>query len=1301
MNMLSTRLLLIAIATCCWSAEPEAFHAETRGFGTVDAVLRVFGDSAERRSSTVFTAQDAEHARICASKRLADLTGFGDLAVVEGAGLAGTLVAADGIGAWLLGVRGREFHELYAPTVPDLTRTLAEAGAPALQPVVAHAHPRWLDCFDSAGPGVWVGGGGDNYELPRDFAWLKDHRFTMCTNYPTEGRLVGPGIVDFSTNDWHGAMAAKYGIPYRSLLFPGKPKWAWNRVPLPYVVAAPGTLSYPFPDGQADAIHASYEPNLATDPFTHDFRRRLAERQASDPNFIGGHGSTEVPSAGILELATVAGSPDIARRWREYLRSELRFDLATVSRLHTGDAGRYRTWDDVPVPLPEDFAGWDPARCVDLRGAWEVHADPADQGRKGSWFAGGKGDGWTTAAHNDPLIMMYRDRYNVANDAKVPFWMRKTVAVEGARLASAKYLHISRSAYHGNLPAACDAWLNGRPLKRLSGDGKDSGQCFELGDAVHAGDNLLVLETHGHPLPGYVFIGPEPLAAYPHLSPPLNRRWFDGVNFSAALRMRALEENLQAQRAGDPQRPLKLMALLSMLDLAWPLCERYGAYLHDTGGAAAFWAPMTGGRLSQAHGLPWSCEQGSPPNNVADMQKAITLYVMLGNDAMDLVFGVGHYSKKPEIAAWIDRNVELMHCVGQMRLPRPEIALLRSSRNTRLGFGEPWNWDVGRGELQAVGRNFTYVETTDLTPATLARYKVVMDAGTILMTEADVAGIEAYVRGGGTFIAQHLTGRHAPERADAWPISRLSGVTATNRGEGIGGPLRFGQEQTLWPQLRGKQLNGWGMALDWQGADVTGAPVDLVPGAADVEAVAEWVSPAPGQGKVAIASRRIGAGRVITLGSTFWREVRDAGGVYRPGAGSQEVLDELLTSLGVARDSWTGSRDVWGELWQSKNGVFDLYPVAQMNENADVPAVAVSLRRTTPVAQVTEISALGHPRVATTWKDGRLTLPATTYGRMQTRVFIAPRADRERAGLDWFRAQAGIWRALPAPTAAQRPAAIEPPEDQLPLVDGWKISPDTTSADLAQIAPGWIGEDMAAWKDVRLGAFGTLGVPDDATRRFRTTVALPSSWAARRVTLVFDAEYWFWGLFPQSRLWINGVPAALPQPLRAVPDPCFALDVTVPAGMGTLDFALEIDGSHQEKGKAQVKPSGVTGIFYLQADPRALRSDPLSGPWFAARDFNVLVPAADLPEYAYLQTSFGLPREWPTPRVFLEANGPLGCLVLNGQLIETPAWMRRLDITGLVRRDGTANVLRWSPQMPNYRRLHRDPVPVMRLAWQR
>jgi hypothetical protein len=1278
----------------------ESFKAGTRGFGYVDVSMRIVGEKNDA-SWTLFSAEDAGHAKICASKRLADLLGFGGLQVVADSGLPGTMLELKGAGCWLLGIDGSIFHELYAPDRDALARLVKDCQAASWQPVPGKAYPRWLDCFDHAGPGVWVGGGGDQYVLPSDFEWLRDRKLAMCTLSPTESRLIGPGTFDTTIFDWHTAMAAKYDIPYRVLFFPTSHEWLWNREPLPYVRAEPGrTTTAPWLEYQANTCAGAMEPVPAVDPYVFDLRRRLAERLQYDPNFVGMHSCTEIPNAGVCELASSLNTPGIKQLWHGYLRTELGMDLATVGQLHKGDRTSYRSWEEVEVPRPGDFIGWNPATCLALNGAWQMHEDPERKGEELGWFdpATAPKD-WVEGDGNDPMIQLYAPQRQGDKTKQPDFWMRRAVVVPAGRAQDFAYLHISRDVYHGEQQTPLfGVWINGKRLEPTIAGGNRIGQCFTVGDALKDGDNQMVLNTHGTPIPAHCFLGATPLRNYPAMTEAENRLWFDAVNFDAWLRVGKIESALRASRSADPNRPLKMMATFNLLDMTTPLCERYGAYQHDTGGAGGYWCPMTGAGLARSHGLPWSCEQGSPPNNVADMQSAMTFYLMYGNDAVDLVFAVSHYRDRPEVSAWIDQNLELMRCIGKMSLPTPKIAVLRSTRATRLGFAEPWNWDIARGALQGVGRNFAYVEIPDLLNGIIDQFPVIIDNGTVLMDEADIEGIKRYVRRGGIFVAQHHTGRHSPATGNSWALAKAFGLTVTakymsdeNYHRWPLAKMSFAEGQDLLPSLGGKEIEGSGVAVDYLGKEHTGA-ISIASKADNVRPVATW-----DDGTMAIADVHEGGGRFILLGTPFYTRMKDVAGVWVNDERRGAMLDEFLTALGVPRDSWTGAGEMWAEIWRSKNGVFDLYPVARMTKNGDAAKSAtISLRREAPLAEVVEISALGHPKVKVSAKDGKITFPAVDYGLMQSRVYIAPRADIARSALDWFRAQAQIWRALPPIPEIRKPLAIATPEDLLPLPDGWTMKiegqPD---------------------KVVRLGAFGTLGLPENAKATFAKTLAVPEAWKGRRVDLVFDAEHWFWGILPKGHLLVNGKDAAIKQPIVPEPMPGFSVDITEAAATGSLAIELEVDGTGtgmtnenkpgQEK-RGQPKPNGVTGLFYLQASAPALRTEPLAGPWFLASAFNRLQPVkpGETVKGLYLETRFALPEEWPAKRVFLESPLHLGFLTLNGQVLRTPPWMKRLDVSGLVQRDGRENVLRWIPAarwVAAWNRIYEGTVPELSLAW--
>ena len=1271
----------------------ETFQATTRGFGDVVVTARFFGEGKGETSWTTFEAEDAAHASVCASKRLADLS-FGDLKPAADCNLPGTALERPDTGAWLLGIEGNRFHELFAPSRKALARQAKACGAASWQAVTTNAYPRWLDCFDNAGPGVWVGGGGDQYVLPSDFEWLRDRKLTMCTLSPTESRLVGPGVLDTTVFDWHAAMAATYDLLYRVLFFPASHEWLWNRVPLPYVLPGPGRVTVsPWFEYQCNTGANAVEPVPALDPYVGDLRQRLASHLASDPNHVGMHGCTEIPEAGVDLLSAVANTPGVKQLWHAYLATELGMDLATAGQLHKGDPSRYRSWDDVEVPGPLDFIGWNAAACIDLRGAWQMHADTGRVGVAQAWFDPAKAPAdWVEGDCNDPMILVYTPQRQREKEKQPDFWMRRALDLPAGRAKTLRFLHIARDVYHGNHTPLFGVWLNGVPLKTRSEERGDLDQCFEVGDALRDGVNQLVLNTHGTPVPGYCFLGETAYRRYPAMTEPENRLWFDAVNFDAWLRVGKIEDHLCATRAADPERPLKMMATIDLLDLTTPLAERYGAYQHDTGGAGGYWCPMSGARLARSHGLPWSCEQGGPPHTAADMQAAMTYYLMYGNDAVDLVFGVGHYRDKPDVSAWFDKNLELIRCIGQMHLPTPRIALLRSSRTTRLGFEEPWNWDIARGALQGVGRNFAYVEVPDILNGTIDQFAVVIDCGTVLLADNEIEGLRRYVQRGGIFVAQHHTGRHSPARADTWALAKAWGLSVTpkhmseeNFNRWPLAKLKFGDDQNLLPSLRGKEIEGSGVAVDSLGREHGGA-VSIGGAGKTLRPVATWED-----GSMAIAEVQAGRGRFILLGTPFYLRMKDVAGVWANDDRRGAWLDEFLVALGVPRDSWSGNREVWAERWRSKNGVFDLYPVARMTRVGDDSRnVQVALRRETPPSGVVELSALGHPGVKASWKDGQMSLPPADYGLMQARVFAVPRAEIARAALDWFKTQASLWRALAPLPEERKPREVPVPENLLPLPDGWTLKlagqPDRT---------------------VRLGAFGTLGLPEKTTVAFEKSVTVPAGWKGRRIDLMFNAEGWFWGILPEARLWINGQPAAIKQPLQPAASPGFAVNVTDAAATGTLLLRLEIDGianSALRKDQAgQFKPHGVTGLFYLESTAAPLKTEPLPGPWLAADGFNVLhaVQPGEKVKCLYFETRFTLPAVWPAKRLLLEAPDALGFLVLNGQVLRTPAWMKRLDVSGLVRRDG-ANVLRWVPasrSVAAWNRAYNGVLPGLNMTW--
>ncbi|MFA6293744.1 MAG: hypothetical protein WC637_18295, partial [Victivallales bacterium] len=172
--------------------------------------------------------------------------------------------------------------------------------------------------------------------------------------------------------------------------------------------------------------------------------------------------------------------------------------------------------------------------------------------------------------------------------------------------------------------------------------------------------------------------------------------------------------------------------------------------------------------------------------------------------------------------------------------------------------------------------------------------------------------------------------------------------------------------------------------------------------------------------------------------------------------------------------------------------------------------------------------------------------------------------------------------------------------------------------------------------------------------------------------------------------------------------PGFTLDVTEAVSDGSLSIRLEIDGtsknSFRKEQDGQLKPHGVTGLFYLQSTKPALKTEPLAGPWFAASAFNRMQPVKPGAKVkcVYLETRFTLPKDWPAKRLFLESSQHLGLLTVNGKILLTPSWMNRLDVSGLVLKDGAENIVRWVPgsrDVVSWNRNYDGVVPVLNLQW--
>ena len=160
------------------------------------------------------------------------------------------------------------------------------------------------------------------------------------------------------------------------------------------------------------------------------------------------------------------------------------------------------------------------------------------------------------------------------------------------------------------------------------------------------------------------------------------------------------------------------------------------------------------------------------------------------------------------------------------------------------------------------------------------------------MRPETVARLKAYVEAGGTFVALQETGRHTPLERDAWPISDLTGFKVSEI-RPMTGTVNILHDQPLFTALAGKSFLNQGSSVDYSSYNYADKCVALEPVAADTQAIARY-----GDGAIAIGMRKLGKGRVVVLGSPFWRDSYDKGGTWWPGEGQSVFLEDIFHGLG-------------------------------------------------------------------------------------------------------------------------------------------------------------------------------------------------------------------------------------------------------------------------------------------------------------------------------------------------------------------------------------------------------------------
>lgn len=1239
----------------------------------------------------VFTCESPMKADILQGKLLADLLwgapeGQRNGEAVSSGGVTVVAHSVSGHGAIVVGRVGATVVAIGGDDASGAARAAAAdpvCGDPKCRFAPDNSYPVYLDSFDQRAVKFYTHAMQSAVKEGLESHWpfIKELGLGGISYNLGGGMLVGkspaPGVFNSVDTDYEVREAEING----GLIFPtlsvggGLPLWAINMFPDSVIQRSSNST---FENEQEARLRESLTAPLSDREAIGLWTLRDTMARYLHSPAIGGWQIYDGP-AGIEALdayeKTTDFSPSGLAGYREWLRDTRGYTLRDVGLRYFNDPGHYKSWGDVK---PLDYNAF--------YGRFDSTSLPIDKLR------------WTVASAAEPSPDTGPDWRSITfpgsdDMAKVP----ETDVYYSAHFDASGWL--ARNSQHDfylvcgrALPyqkAVVRVWLNGEELTASSGLDttiKMASAVAMVRGRIRSGENVLVMRVPKGKLVSPTFLTTSRPEEYPSTDRFMNARLVDLVDWQCDSLVKRHRDAFDLARSIDPDRPFTLAAgggwelAPGLVDLA----KADFSTVQNTG-REAFYQPWWA-RLGRIAGFYGTSEPSG--NTSAPYLSRMFGQMMIDGDVGHILFwDIESYIKLERETHWFTDHSRLLALFGKALPEAPQIAVFRSSQTMRYAVnhydGSPWTWDLGRGELNAAHYNWGYATEREVASGLPKTCKVLFDSGSEIMDESTVRAITAFVNNGGTFVALHNTGRHTPLDANSWPVRALTGcnVTAT----GIGGSVRFTPGDGLFDGWDGRTF-----AVDTAGR---GESIRLSPISPDVTVLASWAD-----GGAAVTSRRIGKGRVICLGSTFWRNGRDVNGVWSSQGGEYAFLERLLTDLGVTRNSDATSHDVWVGNFTCKNGLDDwtiAFNTAQKSTVSDI-----RFRAETRPAEVTDLTA--DVTVPFDYADGWVTLKGIEFPSFETRIFAVKRADIADGIPFWWAEKTTYWKASPVTFAPAPPSIPAEPETQ--QLSTFKFLADRDAA--ASATPGWTSPefDDRSWREMPVGPWN-LAAPDlkdfAGIGLYRTAFTLPANWSGRSISLnLFSAIAP--PVFGDAQFWLNGQPL----PATAFRGSLKAVDGKAPVGAsidgllvpGRNILAIKITGGASWGGEIF---SGFGGVIYLAAQRHLTPAIDLE-PAFAAVQEDGTIARGDANGASVtgrnLAADVDIPAGWTGRNIWLRietGTGWIKGIFVNGKLLIAPLTASlgtsfEWNVTNYVSPDQKTHIELWGSPLPLFDRY--DPA---------
>lgn len=941
------QISLFAVIAAMWCAASPA-NENLRGFGRVDAVRKIVSAESDGDVSVfTFKCETPENAETVAGKFLLDLHADGAVAFKNGihettAGAAFAVERADRTTV----IYGSESREALETVLGRMThKTLVEKASV----------PEWMKAFGWGVYGVgglenfhdWMAkataqGGGKSADQPLDprddFAFLREmgpihfDNWLQEENFDNSDGILSPMIYS------RKKLAEDFGVPFGVRLYMpagDTSSYFW------FTRRFAGRMDQPAPWMQNGWIryhnhlsHASwYDEDIwgYTAAHTKKAMRRLD---------TSGKARTWMHPAGELVHQPwydwhADYSPAASNSWHAYLR-EKDVTLRTAAAMFNRPEKPYTAWSEVPVPEFAHFAGLS-GMALDLYGTWLTRGAGASaataEWQKLPDFPGN----WDFLSLYGGESAALKVKYTAERRFRRVFEWHGGMAGKNSNAGGRVYLYFFPMADMGAPQVRHEVSLNGGPSVSV-------GQwcALDVTDRLKDGENVLEILLRGIFWNGRVFLSTEKPSVYPNMSQARCRLWTLWHEWRRDMKARRCEMVFDAMRQADPNAPIEFMAPMHFgQPVANRLLREWGAFSQFTGEGVWFFPWYK--RYAKLYGYEGTSELAGPYDDVAGARRSALRVFLAGLDMHKPVFLAQTYSRNPALRGWWLSHKDLFARKGtyDIDLKQPQVLIYRRTALTGDAFPEPfpavdaaidkihspWNFDIGRGELQSIGQSYLYIDDDGIEDGKMDGFKVMVDCGNEIISEPHVSRIKSWVEKGGVFVAYPFTGRSTTLKANAWPMAELTGSKIKENAvrPGYVPKVVIPDGSRYFPSFAGQTIYGAKKRvyqLDFA--------LDVV--SPDAKPVLMW-----DDGRVAATARRVGKGLVIHLGSMFWRGSEDSKGMWNP---SDEVertfLRDLLSAVGHGKALVeTDDRLVLAQPYRSKNGLDLVAVLCNFNEEGD------------------------------------------------------------------------------------------------------------------------------------------------------------------------------------------------------------------------------------------------------------------------------------------------------------------------------------------------------------------------------